>query len=192
MALAGSSSAYNLNSITAQISESVQRIKTASLNRPEISLPSENYSGESSGQSFSLHNFAISYLEPRALYSLQRMISEAPEQMNKDGRSQLKADNKEQKSPDNIKTQAFSEADFNNELEQIFSAADYAKVTAVYRRAVRVDVPEVTLLFGGSPVSEDPARYAANAYNTAAELNHNKEPLIELMHDNNRKFDYKI
>ena len=53
-------------------------------------------------------------------------------------------------------------------------------------------MPEVTLLFGGNPASENPSRYAAEAYTAAADLTQAKEPLINLMHNNNRNFDYKI
>ena len=142
-----------------------------------------------------LRNFAVSYLEPRALYSLQRIISEAPDELNREGRERrLKPDTErdENKTLKASHQDGISELDFNSELKRAFSATDYAKVTAVYRQAVQVNVPEVTLLFGGNPASENPSRYAAEAYTAAADLTQAKEPLINLMHNNNRNFDYKI
>jgi len=47
-------------------------------------------------------------------------------------------------------------------------------------------------LFGGNADSENQVSYAARAYHTAAELNREKEPLIDFMHEYNRNFDYKI
>ncbi|MFR1032346.1 MAG: hypothetical protein ACLSE6_07475 [Alphaproteobacteria bacterium] len=52
-------------------------------------------------------------------------------------------------------------------------------------------VPEVNWLFGKMRF-ENQVSYAARAYHTAAELNREKEPLIDFMHEYNRNFDYKI
>lgn len=195
MALSGiNATAYDLNALTAQISESVRNIKAAAVQSPAFQAPA-NQSSEISSQAFSLHNFAVSYLEPQAIYSLQRMVSEEPESLNKDEQERrLKPDTErdESKAAKTSNQDEIGGLNFNSELEQIFAASDYAKATAVYRQAFQINVPEVTLLFGGNPLPEDPARYAAEAYNSAAGLNQTKEPLINLMHNNNRNFDYTI
>ena len=63
---------------------------------------------------------------------------------------------------------------------------------AVYGQRFSIDVPEVNWLFGGNADSENQVSYAARAYHTAAELNREKKPLIDFMHEYNRNFDYKI
>ena len=186
--------AYDLNALTAQISESVRNIKATSLQNPAFQ-PVGNQASEVPAQNFSLRNFAVSYLEPRALDPLQRIRSEAPDELSREGRERrLKPDTErdENKTLKASHQDGISELDFNSELKRAFSATDYAKVTAVYRQAVQVNVPEVTLLFGGNPASENSSRYAAEAYTAAADLTQAKEPLINLMHNNNRNFDYKI
>ena len=77
-------------------------------------------------------------------------------------------------------------------MAQVASAADYAKAAAIYGQRFSIDVPEVNWLFGGNADSENEVSYAARAYHTAAELNREKEPLIDFMHEYNRNFDYKI
>ena len=195
MALSGiNAAAYDLTSLTAQISESVRHLRAESLQTSAFS--STTSQGTDNQQvSFSMQGFAVSYLEPRAIYSLHQMISEAPEELNREGQERHLSPDKDKDDNQTVRRSNIEEnssLNFISELERSFSASDYAKVTAVYRQSVQINVPEVTLLWGGSLTAEDSSKYAAEAYNTAAGLNQNKEPLINLMHYNNRNFDYKI
>lgn len=186
------SSLYDLSGLTAQIADSVRNIKAQSLSIPEA-LAQDKVSASPIPQNYSINSFAVSYLEPNSLYSLQRILSEAPEELpEQNRRNQLRPNAENNAENPQINSAEVESLGFDSELETVFASADYAKATSIYRQAYTVNVPEVTLLFGGTPPAEDPSQYAATAYGNAANLNKNTQPLIELMHENNRNFDYTI
>lgn len=192
---AATSTSYDLSGLSAQIADSVRLIKSKAVTVPEFSASNSQGSATTSNpmQAFSLHNFTVSYLEPGSLYSIQRIVSESPQELTEqESRNQLRPDTEKETENTGINPQEIEGLGFNSELEKIFSAADYANATAVYQQGYSVDVPEVTLLFGGTSATEEPAHYAAQAYSTAANLNQRSVPLIELMHEFNRNFDYTI
>lgn len=165
MALTGiNAMPYDLSALTAQISDSVRNIKAKAAVVPQNVGSSDNSAGTYTAQPFSLNSYAVSYLEPFSLYSVQKIVSEAAEEMPEQNRRQLRPD----------------------------SETAEKKAAAVYGQRFSIDVPEVNWLFGGNADSENQVSYAARAYHTAAELNREKEPLIDFMHEYNRNFDYKI
>lgn len=149
--------------------------------------------GTYTAQPFSLNSYAVSYLEPFSLYSVQKIVSEAAEEMpgTKSAANCVRtAKPQEKKAAESA--HYIGGFGFAEELAQVASAADYAKAAAIYGQRFSIDVPEVNWLFGGNADSENQVSYAARAYHTAAELNREKEPLIDFMHEYNRNFDYKI
>ena len=188
MISSGLTATYDVNGLTAKIFSTVQNIKAQEQGFSQAVSQKENtFSG------FTLHNYAVSYLEPKLVYSLHHMLSEAPEGPREQPTHKgLNPNQGEETKTLGTSEEHIEKINFASELDQSSSKADYAKVSAIYQQAVGVNNLDVTLLFEGKPVDVNPSRYAAEAYTTAANLNKQPEPLIELMHDYNRNFDYKI
>ena len=193
MALTGiNAMPYDLSALSAQISDSVRNIKAKAAVVPQNVGSSDNSAGTYTAQPFSLNSYAVSYLEPFSLYSVQKIVSEAAEEMPEQNRRQLRPDGETAEKKAAESAHYIGGFGFAEELAQVASAADYAKAAAIYGQRFSINVPEVNWLFGGNADSENQVSYAARAYHTAAELNREKEPLIDFMHEYNRNFDYKI
>lgn len=188
MISSGLTASYDVNGLTAKIFNTVQNIKAQEQGFAQSVSRTENtFSG------FALHNYAVSYLEPKVVYSLHHILSDAPENTQEQQTPKgLNPQSEEKTKTLGTAEETVEKVSFAAELGSSSSKADYAKVSAIYRQAVGINNLDVTLLFEGKPVDVNPLRYAAEAYTTAANLNKQPEPLIELMHDYNRNFDYKI
>ena len=93
MALTGiNAMPYDLSALTAQISDSVRNIKAKAAVVPQNVGSSDNGAGTYTAQPFSLNSYAVSYLEPFSLYSVQKIVSEAAEEMPEQNRRQLRPD----------------------------------------------------------------------------------------------------
>ena len=192
MSIGGVGSA--LNGITEQIEQSVRNIKAQSVRLPNEGIINQNSSPKTDkAQPFALNDYAVSYLSPNSVYSLHKIVSEQAEELTKHKHGTIQSEKDEQENAPQIsEDETISGVSFSEELGQIFSASDYAKVSAIYRQNYVFNPPDISLIFQGAPISENPSQYAADAYFHASELNQSHEPTIELMHKNNQKFDYKI
>lgn len=75
MALTGiNAMPYDLSALTAQISDSVRNIKAKAAVVPQNVGSSDNGAGTYTAQPFSLNSYAVSYLEPFSLYSVQKLF----------------------------------------------------------------------------------------------------------------------
>lgn len=193
MSISGLGATYSaLNGLTEQIAQSVKNIKAQSVKLPEYSAPQNTSQASDNAQPFTLNSYAVSYLSPSSLYSVHKIAAEQTEELPNRQQKQVLSNSGEQENATQIEEGALSGVSFNEELEQIFSSADYAKVSAIYRQNFVVNTPDVSLLFQGTPISESPAQYASDAYQQASELTQTEQPTIELMHKNNQQYDYKI
>ena len=87
MALTGiNAMPYDLSALTAQISDSVRNIKAKAAVVPQNVGSLDNGAGTYTAQPFSLNSYAVSYLEPFSLYSVQKIVSEAAEEMPEQNR----------------------------------------------------------------------------------------------------------
>ena len=193
MSINGLGATYSaLNGLTEQIAQSVRNIKAQSVKLPEYSAPQNTAQSADDTQTFTLNSYAVSYLSPNSLYSIHKIAAEQAEDLPNRQQKQVLSNSDGQENTPQIEEGALSGISFSEELEQIFSSADYAKVSAIYRQNFVVNAPDVSLLFQGTPIAENPAQYASDAYQQASRLTQTEEPTIELMHKNNQQFDYKI
>ena len=193
MEISGLGATYSaLNGLTEQIAQSVKNIKAQSVKLPEYSASPKTTQSTNDTQSFTLSSYAVSYLSPNSLYSVHKIAAEQTEELPNRQQKQILSNSSEQENTVQIEEGALLGISFSEELEQIFSSADYAKVSAIYRQNFVVNTPDVSLLFQGTPIAENPSQYASAAYQQAFHLTQIEEPTIELMHKNNQKYDYKI
>ena len=183
-----------LNGLTEQIAQSVKNIKAQSVRLPEEGTINQDSSPQTErAQAFALNDYAVSYLSPNSVYSLHKIVSEQAKELTKQKQGTIQSGKEEQENTSQVsEDETLSGLSFSEELGQIFSASDYAKVTAIYRQSYVFNPPDVSLIFQGTITSQNPSQYAADAYLQASELNQSHEPTIELMHKYNQKFDYQI
>lgn len=181
---------FDFSYLTAAIDRSVANIKSRTAAVPETPLPPQN--DNASPASWSVSGFAVSYLEPNALYSLQKMVSdirfEERPQEQKAGSYALQSEEGNAAKAD----LAVTESDFGAAVDEVYSASDYAKVSAVYQQNIGFSLPQLKVIFSGRPIAENPLQYAADAYNHSLELNQSPSVLIDFFHRNNRSFDLNI
>lgn len=181
---------YDFSYLTEAIDRSVANIKARSATPSETQAAAPNDNAAASSAGWSMSGFSVSYLEPNALYSLQRMVSEVPED---DQRASKQAKAYVRSEEDNAANQArIGDVAFAEELGEIFSTADYAKVSAVYQQNIGFSLPQLKVIFSGNPVAENPSQYAADAYNHSLSLNQEPTVLLDFLHANNRNFDFSI
>lgn len=181
---------FDFSYLTAAIDRSVSNIKSRTVSASEPQPLPQNDNISSPG--WSARGFAVSYLEPNALYTLQKMVSdfhfEEPPQNRRAGSYTLQSEEKNATKTDS----SVSESDFGTAVEGVYSASDYAKVSAVYQQNIGFSLPQLKVIFSGRPIAENPLQYAADAYNHSLELNKSPSVLIDFFHPNNRSFDLNI
>ena len=193
MSINGLGATYSaLNGLTEQIAQSVKNIKAQSVKLPEYSASRHTAQSADEAQAFTLNSYAVSYLSPNSLYSVHKIAAEQPEELPNRQQKQVLSNPDGQENTTQIEEGALSGISFSEELDQVFTSVDYAKVSAIYRQNFVVNAPDVSLLFQGTPIAENSAQYVSDAYQQASELTQTEEPTIELMHKNNQQFDYKI
>ncbi|MEI3545959.1 MAG: hypothetical protein V8R23_06900 [Alphaproteobacteria bacterium] len=147
MALTGiNATPYDLSALTAQISNSVRNIKAKATVVPQNVGSLDNGAGTYTAQPFSLNSYAVSYLEPFSLYSVQKIVSEAAEEIPEQNRRQLRPDGETAEKKAAESAHYIGGFGFAEELAQVASAADYAKAAAVYGQRFSIDVPESKLV----------------------------------------------
>ena len=176
----------DFSNLTAEISRSVERIKekTATLNLET------NYQTASQTQTnnFSPNSYAVSYLEPQALYTVQKLASEigSGEHLNQEQKQNIL--NEEQRAPAELE-QLENQKSFWEELSTLEDNSFRLYGFSAYGMRVFSE----NNLFGMLPVSQSVTTFrAADAYNEAANLNTPPQVLIDFIHEFNRKFDYTI
>lgn len=181
---------FDFSYLTEAIDRSVANIKSRTVSVPETQLLPQNDNGSSAG--WSVSGFAVSYLEPNALYSLQKMVSdihyEEHQPKQQTGSYALQSEEGNAAKAD----LAVTESDFGAAVDEVYSASDYAKVSAVYQQNIGFSLPQLKVIFSGRPIAENPLQYAADAYNHSLELNQSPSVLIDFFHRNNRSFDLNI
>ena len=177
----------DFSNLTAEISKSVSQIKekTATLNL-ETSFPTaENQSNVFSN----LNSYAVSYLEPQALYTVQKLASDIA-QGEKLNRNQQEKNvlNEEQKEP-----QQTEKTENQTSFWEMLNAFEDSSLRLYGFSAYGMNVENKSNLLATMPfVQSINASYAANAYDTVANINTPPQVLIDFMHEFNRSFDYTI
>lgn len=173
--------------LTAEISKSVSQIKekAATLNL-ETSFPTaENQNNIFNG----INSYAVSYLEPQALYTVQKLASDIAqgEKLNRN-RQEKNVLNEDQKAPQQTK-----QAENQTSFWEMLNTFEDSSLRLYGFSAYGMNVENKNNLLATMPfVQSINASYAANAYDTVANLNTPPQVLIDFMHEFNRSFDYTI
>lgn len=186
----------DFSGITSEISKSVSNIK-AKAQAMQFEAPSpEPAVANSNFNNLSSNNYAVSYLEPHALYSLQKFVSEA------DDASKLRQQNKQKNifnSEDEAQTTAAGEETQSTEngisfLEALTGSSDNSTLLhglEAYRQSQSGQGNEHFLAMKGQAAPIE-SSYATGAYNYVFNINAKPQVLIDFMHEFNRSYDYTI
>lgn len=194
MLINGSSTTYNaLQGLTDQIAQSIKNIKAQSIKIPDHNDIDQSSKPQTETTFGTLNNYAVSYLSPNSVYSLHKIVAEEAEKLSDNRQKHIKSESDNEANSQQIKPEGeLSDISFGEELKQIYSSSDYAKVSSIYQQNIYINTPDVALVFKGTPIPVNADKYATEAYQHASELNQTQEPTIELLHKNNQNFDYKI
>lgn len=185
----------DFSGLTADISKSVNTIKakTQALQN-DLTPPVQSQNAESSFKSFSLNNYAVSYLEPQALYSLHRFVAEADdsERLKQQTRRQNIFNNDENTALGSTgETNPDDKISFWEELSQNTDSSNLRQVLQAYGVQSSSSDSSAAFLAAATP-SKVSGFYAAEAYDYVFNINTEPKVLIDFMHEFNRSYDYKI
>lgn len=179
--------------LSTSISSSVRNIR---FKQAENFQPQTVQSSETNNifSSFSLNNYAVSYLEPQALYNLHRaQEDENAGRLNDRRRQQQVSDEAGQNGTDavNDNVQNAPAVSFMEELQNSQSFPDAKVVAAVYNQSGGKAAVFENIGSGGFAMGE--VKYANDAYGFSYRLtNIENDVRIEFMHKYNRSFDYRV
>lgn len=185
-----------LNVFTTDINKSVQNIMAKNNNFDASKVNTDVASQiNNSFNSFSTNNYAFSYLEPQALYNVQRFASEDVDSQKLKQQRQKEAnisnDNQEENTNNVQEHEDINAISFGSELEQVTSTIDFAKASEIYNQNnTKVTVNSSFSLENRN--DNNSTQYVANSYNYI--FNINKEPtvMLDFMHKYNKSFDFRI
>lgn len=185
-----------LNVFTTDINKSVQNI-IAKNNNFDVSKVNIDVASQinNSFNSFSANNYAFSYLEPQALYNVQRFASEDVDgqklKQQRQKEANISNDNQKENTNNVQEHEDINAISFGSELEQITSTIDFAKASEIYNQNnTKAKVNSSFSLENRN--DNNSTQYVANSYNYI--FNINKEPavMLDFMHKYNKSFDFRI
>lgn len=185
-----------LGILTTDINKSVQNI-TAKNNSFGISTIDADIKApvNNNFSSFSVNNYAFSYLEPQALYNVQRFVSEEVDgqklKQQRQKEANISNDNQNENTKNVQEQENINTISFGSELEQVTSTIDFAKATEIYNQNHAKNSFNNNLSLENRN-DNNSTQYAANSYNYI--FNINKEPtvMLDFMHKYNKSFDFRI
>lgn len=191
-------SAERMQNIYSELTSSISAsVKTIRFKQVESFTPVSTQASEPKPifNSFSLGNYAVSYLEPQALYNLHRAQEKDGEENVKNRQSSQRqvGEDSEQKiniaGNDNGETVGIS--NFFEELQNRLTVPDAKAVTSIYtQNGGTVPVFE-NIGSGGFAMGE--TKYANDIYSFNYRLNNVETDVrIEFMHKYNRNYDYRV
>ena len=177
--------------LTAQIRQSVETIKQKSDFAPQVADSGKEES-KRQGTSFSVGNFAFSYLEPTTAYNIHVFSSQnaTSEDINKEQSRQPQVEEEEEKLSHSGSSEV-EEASFWEELQNHI-AANYEQISRLYQRHDMGSYSDIPLFIEGNGYKGYDAAYAAQIYNFTFNLNKEADTRIEYMYKNNKSYDYRI
>lgn len=176
----------NFSNLTTEISHSVVRIKEKAL---AISSETDFSAVQNQNNILALNSYAVSYLEPQALYTVQRLASDISqgEKLNRNKQEQNVL-NEEQKEP-----QQTEKTENQTSFWETLNAFEDSSLRLYGFSAYGMNVTNKSNLLTTLPLLQNTNfSYAANTYNKVANLNAPPQILIDFMHEFNRSFDYTI
>lgn len=174
----------DFSGLTAEISRSVSHIKEKAAQSPEANFSTT----QAQNNVFSFNGYAVSYLEPQALYTVQKMASDITGEKLNRNRQEKNVLNEEQKAPQETE----KSENLTSFWEELSSFEDNSLRLYGFS-AYGLKVSTTDKLFGVMPITQSiSTSYASEAYNTVANLNTPQQVLIDFMHEFNRSFDYTI
>lgn len=185
----------DFSGLTADISRSVSTIKAKAQVLRNDSIPSaQNQSAGSAFKSFSLNNYAVSYLEPQALYSLHRFVAETDdaEKLKQQNRRPNIFKDDENAAPESAgETNPDDKISFWEEFSQNLNGTILRQTMEAYGVQSSAVDSSAAFLAAATP-SKVSGSYAAGAYDYVFNINTEPKVLIDFMHEFNRSYDYKI
>ncbi len=181
--------AFSLRQVTADIAESVARLKGQNFSETQANA------AEAQGQTAAktqliLDGYAVSYLAPQSAYAVQSFVSEDAEiskrqgNVYKDTQEALTEEQSRAANEDNL-------VSFREELLSLQANADYAGAARAYAFGAGFSENQV-LSVSGAGYTEGSFSYATAAYDYVFSLNRKPDILIDYMHEYNRDFDFKV
>lgn len=181
--------AFSLRQVTADIAESVARLKAQ--RSAETQADAADVQGQTAAKTqLILDGYTVSYLTPQSAYAVQSFVSEDAEISKRQGNVYKDAEDaltREQPSTLNED----NSISFREELLSLQANADYAGAARAYAFGAGFSENQV-LSVSGAGYTEGGFSYAAAAYEYVFSLNRQPDILIDYMHEYNRDFDFKV
>lgn len=182
--------------LTSQINKSVKNIGLKSeqgFNLPDSQSAAVKSSAVTNNVSFT--GYAFSYLEPSSLYNIHQikanLQSEEKLKDYQNKQNQVLENEEQELAADNDNSEQVGAVSFMEELQNNLSL-DARSITRIYKQNARAEVSAAPLYLSGANFAMHDTKYASDAYNFTFNINNTPDMRIELMHKNNRSFDYRI
>lgn len=182
---ATNSLAPDFSNLTTEISKSVNYIRSKAT---DVHFNTPDVAQNDAFNNFSLHGYAVSYLEPQALFSIHKFVSETEqgEKLNRQSQHKSIFNEDEKNTSDIDKTKKAT-----GFAEELSTTADFSSLrygisayqTTIPRNDSPFIIPEHETVSG---------IYATGAYTYVADINSKPQVLIDFMHEFNRSYDYII
>lgn len=183
----------DFSAITSDIAKSVSNIK-AKMSGGQFEVANQAVEQQkTSFEGLSLNNYAVSYLEPNASFSVQKFASETLN-AEKSQKHQKNIFNEDEASVNDNSKQSrnIGGINFLEELSESLSKSDEVRGIEAYQKAA-ASAPASSEFFNFNHYFQQAnIEYAANAYDYVFNINAEPKVLIDYMHNFNRSFDYTI
>lgn len=184
-----SSAEYSLNRIYDEISSSVGRIKS----RTEENARDDNSRSWGSMDvkaSPEINGLTVSYLSPGSAFTLQKIVSQPDfikSKENRTSKQEVEKDSTEKELTKDI--QEIEKQSFLDEIQAHLPQYSARQISLIYENAGVFSANDNGL--SGWNTAQN-ARYASETYNFVFNINNEPKITIDLMHPNNRSFDFRI
>lgn len=184
-----SSAEYSLNRIYDEISSSVGRIKS----RTEENAGDDNFrswknmDGKASPE---ITGLTVSCLSPGSAFTLQKIVSQPDfikSKENRTSKQEVEKDSTEKELTKDI--QEIEKQSFLDEMQAYLPQYSARQISLIYENAGVFSADDNW--FSGWNTAQN-ARYASETYNFVFNINKEPKVTIDLMHPNNRSFDFRI
>lgn len=181
--------------LTNQISESIRNI---SYKQEEKFVPfgKETTQENKFSSVYGTQSFAVSYLEPKSLYSLQLLVQNFSEEENinkKQRNEEQVSDNQERKTKASIEVEELPfQTSFMDEIYNYKPAPDSFYVSSVYKQNLTHSSSIINMNSGMEKSILSNVKYATQTYAFNYNINNEPQVRLDLLHKNNRSFDYRI
>lgn len=184
-----STAEYGLNSIYDEIFSSVSRIK---------SQPGENVRNESfhalepaeHKAAQEITGLTVSYLSPGAAFTLQKIVSQPDfTNLKKNNTQKQLVEEDETEKTLTKDTQQIEKQNFLDEIQAYLPQYSARQISLIYENAGTFSANDNWL--SGWNMAQN-TKYANETYNFVFNINNEPKITIDLMHPNNRSFDFRI